>query len=159
MDRTTSCCARFRNSPAAGTIPNPNRYSTQEAGRRHPRCGSGRCCWVWRSRSIWWSCSCGKVYNSFEMECLGEEVDQRDLFDSVASGDQTLQIAGQRGRVARDDGEARCVTPRQILDNVLAEAGARRVGQNEIGRFVETSEVILDAGVYRRLREVMRQVA
>ena len=49
-DRTNSCCARLRNSPAAASIRRPSRCSIRAADPSHLRCGCGRCCWAWRSR-------------------------------------------------------------------------------------------------------------
>ena len=56
-------------------------------------------------------------------------------------------VARECGRIAGDDGDSRRRQARQIRDDDLAEARARRIGQNEIGSFVELRQIIFDARV------------
>ncbi len=46
-----------------------------------------------QSRSTWWNCLCGKFDHGFQVECLREKVNQRDLPNAIALRDQALQIA------------------------------------------------------------------
>ena len=72
---------------------------------------------------------------------------------------KALQIASKSGWIAGDNAQTRRSDPRQLLHHHLAQTGARRIGQYEIGSFAEAGEIVFDIGVYGRLREVVRQVA
>jgi len=61
---------------------------------------------------------------------LWEEINQRDLFDAVALGDQGIQIARQRCGIARDTDDFGRGNFREQRSGFGAQTGAGRVNHN-----------------------------
>ena len=68
----------------------------------------------------------------FQMKGLGKKIGAGDGLDLVAGGNQRAQIAGQGGRVAGNVSQGGGGDPGQQCTGLRAEAGARRVYDNQI---------------------------
>ena len=75
----------------------------------------------------------GKQYNRFHMCAAGEEVEGFGGLEGVAGGGEELQVPGQRGRVAGDVDHALRRHGPDRLDDVGADALARRVDDDDVG--------------------------
>ena len=69
----------------------------------------------------------------FQVKGLRKEVNEGDGLDSIAGSDERAQITSQRGGVARDADQRRSGDLCQQRAYLRAQAGARRVHDNQIG--------------------------
>jgi hypothetical protein len=87
-----------------------------------------------------------EVGDGFDVEGLGEEVGHGEAGEAVLR-EEGGEVASQRGGIAGNNGESSWFAVEQGLDDLFAEAGAGRVGEDEVPRGAVGLEVIFSGGL------------
>lgn len=61
--------------------------------------------------------------------------------------EQGAEVSGEGGGVAGDDADQRGFEAEELFDDLGAEAGARRVSEDEVGLLAEFGEIFVDVHV------------
>src|SRR6185437_472621 len=115
-----------------------NPGGTRERGRRGRLAGVGR--WPLHlplrvKGNYSKNSGAAQASDGLQVKRLREKVGQGDEFQSVTRGKQRAQVAGQRGRIARNVNESGRGSRPQYLVDLLAQPGARRVYDDEVRTF------------------------
>ena len=90
-----------------------------------------------------------KTNNCFKVEGLREQIDESHGLNLVAAFQESLQVARQRGGIARYDIQLGRRDAQQLADNVLAQARARRIGDDEVVLLLEAGQELIDIEMNR----------
>src|SRR6185437_4990030 len=75
----------------------------------------------------------GQVKNAFDVECLGEQIDQMGLYHLISQSHKGAQVPGQGRWVARNVGDSRNIEPCQAANDVFPQPAAWGIGNHKIG--------------------------
>ncbi len=84
--------------------------------------------------------------DGFDVEGLREQVGHGEAGKAVLS-EEGGEVAGEGGGIAGNNGEPFWFAIEQRLDGFFAEAGAGRVGEDEVARGAVGLEVVLGGGL------------